>query len=186
LFLLFSEWNQSCVTHDSSCSVCCASSECYVYENFPNACIDGCIHGHRGARCYELCGLTCKSCDKDISYCDSCFDGFYLGPKKDCKSECPSNCKTCTSFTNCITCKEGFVKKKNGSIDCRYSNCPENCYCNVSTCVMCKNVFFSTQENHARINARINALIVRFLRIVISVKMDFIVVVTRKYVQIHA
>jgi hypothetical protein len=51
---------------------------------------------------------------------------------------------------------------------------------------LCAKMDFLTQEDHAWINARIIAIVVQIIRSVIHVAMDFIVVVIKKYVQIHA
>lgn len=133
---------------------CCIERECHETQGFTNACTNGCIDGHRGLRCYELCKYTnCKSCGGNTnSYeCTECKDGYYLGQNKDCLSQCPSNCKTCTSSTYCTQCKEGSyggLLDGNGSKTC----CPTNCECNGGhgDCVSCKRGYFGTSTSCAK------------------------------------
>ena len=138
--------NESCVTNDTSCSPCCVNQVCSIGPYFPNECTFGCIDGHRGAKCYELCTNSCKKCSYDNDECEICSDGFYPGVNKDCTSKCPSTCKTCTSYYRCDTCKEGFFNK-GGFYDCRYRVCPENCQCINGECVACKEGFYDTNTN---------------------------------------
>ncbi|XP_053379790.1 major surface-labeled trophozoite antigen 417-like [Mercenaria mercenaria] len=127
--------DQECI---DNCN-CCKNGKCHPgIRNWPNVCSDGCIDRHRGARCYELCTYNnCLSCPDSMDVCTICFDGFHLGPKTDCTSECPTNCKACISNTMCTVCKDVYYNK-DGSKTCPYSHCPENCMCNHGkTCTTC-------------------------------------------------
>ncbi|XP_053378673.1 cell death abnormality protein 1-like [Mercenaria mercenaria] len=143
------------IEHDTTCydnCDCCKNNICHTDEkyNWNNVCKHGCIGGHRGARCYEICSYNnCLSCLKRPDNCDKCYEGFYPGPIKDCKSECPSACKECISNTSCTSCKDGYYDKE-GSTTCQYHICPENCECNGSVCVTCKNGFFDTAAKCSR------------------------------------
>lgn len=116
---------------------CCLNRACHSQYGSINVCSDGCIDGHRGARCYELCPYeNCKSCGHGTKsrVCDACYDGFYLGPDKDCKNECPASCESCRSSTNCTGCKEGYFDT-NDTSTCYYFKCPINCICNETNCI---------------------------------------------------
>ncbi|XP_053379805.1 multiple epidermal growth factor-like domains protein 10 isoform X2 [Mercenaria mercenaria] len=132
-------WDPNCI---DNCN-CCRDSICHNYQYFWNDCPHGCIDGHRGARCYELCEHNCTSCDTSVTICDKCYDGFHLGPNKDCTSECPTNCRACISNTMCTACKDGYYDK-DGSTTCPHALCPENCNCIGYTCSTCKKGFYGT------------------------------------------
>ncbi|XP_053391076.1 multiple epidermal growth factor-like domains protein 10 [Mercenaria mercenaria] len=134
------------VVHDLDCydnCNCCKNGKCHTEFGWPNVCSDGCIDRHRAARCYELCTYNCVSCRDNADICTGCFEGFYLGPNKDCTSECPTKCRACTSDTMCTVCKAGYYDK-DGSTTCLYSVCPANCKCSGNTCSTCKNGFYDT------------------------------------------
>ncbi|XP_053378665.1 multiple epidermal growth factor-like domains protein 10 [Mercenaria mercenaria] len=142
-YFVFAVLNETCKTNE--CSICCVDKIC-AQGNYPNDCTNGCIDGHRGARCYELCTYNCKSCKNNIDICESCYDGFYLGDRKDCASKCPPNCKTCSSNLHCNTCKAGFYDK-GGSSTCDYSICPTHCECDETNCVACKNGYYDIENS---------------------------------------
>ncbi|XP_053379807.1 cell death abnormality protein 1-like isoform X1 [Mercenaria mercenaria] len=125
---------------------CCVDSTCHQYNGFWNGCKNGCIEGHRGSRCYELCNHNCTKCDDRSNFCDECYDGFYLGPDKDCTSKCPTNCKACTSTLLCTACNDGYYNK-DGSTTCPHAFCPNNCNCSGRTCTTCKHGFYDTGNN---------------------------------------
>ncbi|XP_053379859.1 receptor-type tyrosine-protein phosphatase S-like [Mercenaria mercenaria] len=127
--------------------LCCIDQECETHPSYSwmkYYCPKGCIDGYRGGQCYLKCSESCKACaidDKDK--CTKCFDGYFLGSRKDCKGVCPTNCKTCTSISTCNECKKGFYNK--GSfLDCRFLSCPINCICEEATCVSCRDGFYNT------------------------------------------
>ncbi|XP_060556649.1 major surface trophozoite antigen 11-like [Ruditapes philippinarum] len=120
------EINEQCL---EDCG-CCIDRKCGPGHNFPDECTFGCINGHRGARCYELCTYNCTECPYRADECSSCYDGYYPGPARDCTSECLPGCKTCTSGTTCTSCKDGYDNAV-GQNDC--SN-----QCNNSQCESCK------------------------------------------------
>ncbi|XP_045163963.2 protein draper-like, partial [Mercenaria mercenaria] len=122
---------------------CCKNGRCHFAFGWPNVCSEGCIDRHRAARCYELCTYNCTSCENDATICTECFEGFHLGPNKDCTSECPTNCRACTSDTMCTVCKDGYFNKE-GSTTCPYSVCSANCKCSGNTCKTCINGFYDT------------------------------------------
>ncbi|XP_053379822.1 multiple epidermal growth factor-like domains protein 10 [Mercenaria mercenaria] len=142
---------QSCV---AGCS-CCVDKICGPAHGVPDACIYGCIDGHRGARCDDLCTHNCTSCSNDANTCETCYDGFYLGVNKDCQSECPVNCKNnvCDSLSG--ACDECMTNYYGESCDL---TCPENCkdsQTNARRCVSasgacifgCKDGFFGLRCN---------------------------------------
>ncbi|XP_045163224.2 cell death abnormality protein 1-like [Mercenaria mercenaria] len=145
-FILFVEGQE----HDMSCNGncnCCTDKICHSVNfgkfTWTNVCSNGCIDRHRGTRCYEVCTYDCVSCNDSVNTCDKCLEGFHLGPNKDCTSECPTNCRACTSDKMCTVCKDGYYNKE-GSATCPYSVCPTNCMCSGNTCTTCKNGFYDT------------------------------------------
>lgn len=113
-----------------TCSQNC-QAPCATCSNFnPSKCIT-CIAGYSlnllsntcvpTLNCYEPCaacpagyslsyGLciqcttpNCKTCNQGSSICATCMDGYYLNSSYIC-SLCPSQCSTCISATNCLTC----------------------------------------------------------------------------------
>ncbi|XP_060577271.1 multiple epidermal growth factor-like domains protein 10 [Ruditapes philippinarum] len=127
---------------------CCIDRKCGAGHFFQNECKLGCIDGYSGARCYEKCIHNCTKCDnfEDTENCTACYDGYYLGPARDCTSQCLPGCKTCTSGTTCTSCKEGYYND-NGHKDCRYRYCSESCNCENNQCVSCKDGYYDTSIN---------------------------------------
>ncbi|XP_060600687.1 multiple epidermal growth factor-like domains protein 10 [Ruditapes philippinarum] len=133
---------------DEQCKVgcvCCINRKCARGKWFSNECTQGCIDGHRSARCYELCTHNCTKCPDRADTCTACYDGYYPGPARDCTSKCLPGCKTCTSGTTCTSCKEGY-NNDNGRNDCSNRYCPENCNCNNGQCASCKDGYYDTTK----------------------------------------
>ncbi|XP_060560019.1 cell death abnormality protein 1-like [Ruditapes philippinarum] len=125
---------------DETCKVdcaCCIDKKCGIGQWSSTDCTLGCIDGYRGGRCYLKCRHNCTKCADHVDTCTACYDGYYLGPAKDCTSRCLPGCKTCTSGNTCTSCKEGY-NNDNGRNDCSNRYCPEHCYCDNGKCLSCK------------------------------------------------
>ena len=134
---------------DIDCTVdcaCCLDGECGQGNWFHNECTKGCIDGYVGARCMVKCPQNCKTCTSEgvNMYCSICHEGYYTSAWE-CTS-CLPNCKTCTSSTSCNSCKEEYYND-NGSNDCRYYRCPENCKCVNNQCASCKDGYYNTSNS---------------------------------------
>lgn len=76
----------------------------------------------------ELCGDGCQKCKLDSKnekvICESCQTGYY---KLDiiCR-KCPTACKSCSSESNCISCKSNFGLKEKTCVSCGDIGC-ETC-----------------------------------------------------------
>ncbi|XP_060580607.1 variant-specific surface protein VSP4A1-like [Ruditapes philippinarum] len=130
---------------DEQCLVdcaCCIDRVCGPGHYFSNECYIGCIEGHRGARCSQLCSHNCTKCTSRADSCTACYDGYYPGSARDCTSKCLPGCKTCTSETTCTSCKEGYYNAAGQS----YCNCAEHCYCENNQCISCKEGYYDTSN----------------------------------------
>ncbi|XP_060562232.1 laminin subunit alpha-like [Ruditapes philippinarum] len=124
---------------------CCREGKCKQGQWYPNECTLGCIDGHRGARCSELCTHNCTQCPDHVDSCTACYDGYYPGSAADCTSKCLPGCKTCKSGTTCTSCKEGYYNAV-GQNDCRNHYCPENCNCDNGQCASCKDGYYNNSN----------------------------------------
>ncbi|XP_060556947.1 multiple epidermal growth factor-like domains protein 10 [Ruditapes philippinarum] len=134
---------------DEQCKVdcaCCIDRKCGKGLWSSTDCTLGCIDGHRGFRCYELCTHNCTKCSVDANTCTECYDGYYPGAAGDCTSRCLPGCKTCKSGITCTSCKEGYNNAV-GQNDCSIRNCPDNCNCYNGQCVSCLDGYYDISRS---------------------------------------
>ncbi|WAR16435.1 TENX-like protein [Mya arenaria] len=128
-------------TNGTSCTVC------GVRDNI----------GYYGSDCSMICSNKCKDSLCDIfgncfqcadpnfkgDNCDRCIDGKY---GSQCKNNCPVNCLSCESATNCTSCTDGFK-----DITCSMkTECPDNCnlFClSNGKCESCKDGLYGEYCN---------------------------------------
>ena len=100
-----------------------------------NAC-STCKVGFWGTACQTACGPNCngQNCSKSNGQCtNGCKNGFY---GVDCSHSCLTACKTCSSGSNCDSCKQGyFHKDNNNQCDCRNDYCSHKSF---GSCTQCK------------------------------------------------
>ena len=109
------ECNSKCPAH---CSECETAHKCTA-----------CDFGYYGELCTKKCPEKCMDsvCSKDTGACGTCLDGFYgdnccpYGKYGEYCSACPENCKTCTSYTFCPECDNGYY-----GVTCTH-NCSIGC-----------------------------------------------------------
>lgn len=116
-FILFQTDGLNC--RENSC-LCCKIGECTRPEQHVFPC-HGCKDGYTNPSCYENCPASCFNCSQlfhesdEERICYQCKNGYYNGRYKDIKSyplqqdcslACVDNCDICTSYYNCISCKE--------------------------------------------------------------------------------
>ncbi|WAR16550.1 TEuncharacterized [Mya arenaria] len=112
--------------------------------------------GFYGRDCLHDCSGKCKGylCEIDHGNCLECRDPNFTGGRCDrcvngkygseCELDCPVNCLSCESATNCTECKTGFTGI---GLQCLLrSDCPENCIgykCDsTGKCDSCKDGFY--------------------------------------------
>lgn len=64
--------------------------------------------------CTDCSTFGCSNCDGDVSVCQKCKEGRFLVydfGRWVC-GYCPSNCKECSSNTECTTCIDGYEKSE--------------------------------------------------------------------------
>ena len=97
---------------------------------------------------YRKCSGHCQ-CKRKV--CVSCKHGFY-DINNACNSVCPDNCATCSSSTNCSSCKDGYYngyQSDDSSLpllnDCTYK-CRDTCVqCSrYGLCSVCKTGYYGS------------------------------------------
>jgi len=79
----------------------------------------------------EADSFGCEVCQD--GNCVNCYPGYYLTDDSQCE-QCPSDCITCDSTTNCLVCSEGYLLTNQQCLPC-----PNNCFeCSTTeTCLEC-------------------------------------------------
>ncbi|XP_052764466.1 multiple epidermal growth factor-like domains protein 10 isoform X2 [Mya arenaria] len=144
----------------STCTYMC-NTKCLSCTNISSctACEVKSGIGYYGSDCSMICSNKCKDyiCDmygnclqcEEPNFigdnCGRCIDGKY---GSQCKNDCPVNCLSCESATNCTSCTDGFK-----GITCSTkTECPEYCFNNtvcLSTgkCESCKDGLYGEYCN---------------------------------------
>ncbi|XP_019410471.1 PREDICTED: proprotein convertase subtilisin/kexin type 5 isoform X4 [Crocodylus porosus] len=139
------EMCQECI-HEHTCKACI---EQFFLHN--GRCLQDCPSGFyaESNRCFS-CNEDCKECDgPDSDDCTECAISSFVQYNGGCFKECPEGtyyeegtedcqecnrtCQTCSSSTDCLTCREGFVMNRQG-------------YCMVST--FCSLTEYQDQKTH--------------------------------------
>ncbi|KRX11115.1 Insulin-like growth factor binding protein, N-terminal [Pseudocohnilembus persalinus] len=131
-----SDFCQTCLNDTSICQTCISSrislplcDQCSISDpprieeencRCPDTYYDN-GKDHQCQVCNKQCltceshALNCTSCPKENykpeSQCTKCIDGYYNynGYTDNCLLKCPSECKTCYNYEQCLTCKENYT-----------------------------------------------------------------------------
>jgi hypothetical protein len=124
-------FTNKCLACPDKCSSCTSLTRC-------TGCKTGILINYA---CTEGCSSSdpyCMKCSSTPNTCIQCITGFYLNSQGKC-SKCPdTNCSTCDSTGQCVTCKSSYTLQKSDSNLCvpAGTNCAN--YNTDLTCNQCK------------------------------------------------